>query len=445
MASKVDEFAAAFCWQIACALRLARIFSKLALGRTRSQVKPSKMPTALRFLLASVCAIAILFGAIATPPALAWPTSSLNIGFSANINTLLPLETSVNDLEELRQLIDQYRSGVSKERDRLQNLEKAAQDKLDNLEETLESTGTKLSESEAKLKQAAEKLTQLREDLATAERGYQEKRAGTVARLRFLQRQKGIRGWAILLQSEDLSEFMGRRHQLKRVYVADSQILQELKGEADKIETQKLAIEAQKNEIALIAEQLLNEKTSLTEQTESQKSLIARLSSDRKALEAAEDRLARDSRNLGIFIQQRVAARSGSGPIVWGTGQMLYPANARITSRFGWRVHPILGSRRFHAGIDFGASHGSTIRAADSGTVIFAGWYGGYGNAVVIDHGNGITTLYGHSSQLYVSEGQGVQKGQPIAAVGSTGLSTGPHLHFEVRLNGKPVDPLAYL
>ncbi len=108
-------------------------------------------------------------------------------------------------------------------------------------------------------------------------------------------------------------------------------------------------------------------------------------------------------------------------------------------------MHPILGYERFHSGIDIGADYGTVIHAADSGTVIFAGWYGGYGNAIIIDHGGGITSLYGHTSELYVSEGQQVQRGQTIAAVGSTGFSTGPHLHFEVRANGEPVDPSAYL
>ena len=124
---------------------------------------------------------------------------------------------------------------------------------------------------------------------------------------------------------------------------------------------------------------------------------------------------------------------------------MVYPCAGEITSSFGWRTHPILGYQRFHSGVDFGADYGTTIHAADSGTVIFSGWYGGYGNAVILDHGNGISSLYGHTSELYVSEGQTVQRGQSIAAVGSTGLSTGPHLHFEVRQDGDPVDPMAYL
>ena len=121
---------------------------------------------------------------------------------------------------------------------------------------------------------------------------------------------------------------------------------------------------------------------------------------------------------------------------LYGTGRMSQPSYGPITSNFGWRQHPILGTGRFHSGTDFGAEHGSPINAADSGTVYFCGLVnGGYGNAVIIDHGNGLTTLYGHASELYVVEGQGVQQGQAIAAVGSTGLSTGPHLHFEVRKN----------
>jgi murein DD-endopeptidase MepM/ murein hydrolase activator NlpD len=124
---------------------------------------------------------------------------------------------------------------------------------------------------------------------------------------------------------------------------------------------------------------------------------------------------------------------------------MLFPSLGEITSVFGWRTHPILGYERFHAGLDIGADYGTLIHAADSGTVILAGWYGGYGNTVIIDHGGGITSLYAHASELYVHEGQTLQRGQAIAAVGSSGLSTGPHLHFEVRENGEPTDPMNYL
>ncbi|MCL6472509.1 MAG: peptidoglycan DD-metalloendopeptidase family protein [Firmicutes bacterium] len=127
------------------------------------------------------------------------------------------------------------------------------------------------------------------------------------------------------------------------------------------------------------------------------------------------------------------------------TARFIYPASGPITSGFGMRFHPVLGYSRMHTGIDIGVPTGTLVHASASGTVIMAGWMGGYGNAVVISHGGGISTLYGHNSALLVSVGQYVSQGQVIARSGSTGLSTGPHLHFEIRLNGTPVDPMKYL
>jgi murein DD-endopeptidase MepM/ murein hydrolase activator NlpD len=122
-----------------------------------------------------------------------------------------------------------------------------------------------------------------------------------------------------------------------------------------------------------------------------------------------------------------------------------FPANGPISSPFGPRVHPIFHDVRMHTGIDIGASYDSPVWAAAAGSVVVAGPVSGYGNAIVIDHGAGIATLYGHLSKLGVHVGSTVSAGQTIGAVGNTGTSTGPHLHFEVRVNGTPVDPMRYL
>ena len=121
------------------------------------------------------------------------------------------------------------------------------------------------------------------------------------------------------------------------------------------------------------------------------------------------------------------------------------PSSHYITSYFGYRMHPVLNVWKYHSGMDIAASTGASIIAAGPGKVILAQTYGGYGNCVIIDHGGGVVSLYGHASKLLVSEGQTVTKGQEIAKVGSTGISTGPHLHFEVRENGVVVEPLDYL
>ncbi|MDZ7966219.1 MAG: peptidoglycan DD-metalloendopeptidase family protein [Nostoc sp. DedSLP03] len=367
---------------------------------------------------------------------------------------LIPADaTSTESIETLRQQqqqMNQQHQGVVGERDRLTNLQQEAQKHLTGLKQNLQTTDSYLQESESRLQLASQRLQQLEADLDVAERSYQEQQIATVARLRYLQRSPAFAGWAVLLESENISDFFSRRHQLKLVFQADQKILVKLNTQANSIDKQKTEVEQQKNEIGLIREQLLAQKADYQTQAQSQSELIQRLNSDRLALEAAQNQLERESKNLEVLIQQKVAeaqakTNSRTSIIIRGTGIMAYPSDAPTSSPFGWRIHPILGYRRFHAGLDFAASYGSKIRAADSGTVIFAGWYGGYGRAVIIDHGNGMTTLYGHTSELYVSEGQAVERGQAIAAVGSTGFSTGPHLHFEVRRNGTPVDPANYL
>ncbi|MEA5513021.1 murein hydrolase activator EnvC family protein [Nodularia sp. UHCC 0506] len=355
--------------------------------------------------------------------------------------------SSIDTLKQQQQQIKQERENTTQQRDRLTNLQEAAENRLTGLKQNLEITNTHIQDSELRLRLATEHLEELEADLLVIKGDYEKSRAATVARLRYLQRSPVSQGWAILLQSQNISDFIRRRRQLKLVYQADQKILAKLNTQANLINQQKTAVEVQKNAIALIRQQLLVQKADYQIQAESQSELIVRLNSDRLALEAAQNQLAQDSKNLEVLIQNKVAqakANSRSNILIRGTGILAFPSNARTSSAFGWRIHPILGYRRFHSGLDFAASHGSKIRAADSGNVIFAGWYGGYGRTVIIDHGQDKTTLYAHASELYVAEGQSVERGQAIAAVGSTGLSTGPHLHFEVRRNGTPVNPADY-
>jgi murein DD-endopeptidase MepM/ murein hydrolase activator NlpD len=355
---------------------------------------------------------------------------------------------SVDTLRQMQEQIDQERSNLRKERDRLSDIERAAQGQMSGIRNNIQSTETAYKDYESQIQLANKHLKELEVELAKAQQTYYQKQSATVARLRFLQRQQltGY-GWDVLLKSQNLNELLDRRRQVKLIYQADQQILINLKAQAQRINQQKAEIEAQKNHIALLTQQLLAQKAQFQAQLASQQQLIKRLNSDKQALEAAQEQLAADSRNIGLLIRRQVAAANKAilpNTGIFGTGQLTYPSDSEISSGFGWRVHPILGYSRFHSGIDFGAEYGSTIRAADNGVVIFAGWYGGYGYAVVINHGKSISTLYGHASKLYVAEGQAVQRGEAIAEVGSTGLSTGPHLHFEVRQDGEPVDPLNY-
>lgn len=360
---------------------------------------------------------------------------------------LVPIALGQNNapleqLQQQRQNIQQQQQDLEAEQNRLQNLESQAAEQLDGLQDSITITNLKIEETEFQIEEAQKRLQRLENRLTMAQDEYETVRIGAVRRLQFMQRQKDAEGWAVLLKSENLNEFLERRYLLSKIYQADRSFMAELQEKADLIIRQQQGVEAQKNSIALLRQQLLARRDQYTAQADQQTQLITRLKDNRNALEAAQAQLVRDSESLANLIRQRIAAANG---IVLGTGQMSFPSAGRITSRFGSRVHPVLGYRRFHAGVDFGAAYGTRITAADSGKVIFAGWYGGYGNSVIIDHGGGLTTLYAHASRLNVREGQAVVKGQSIAAIGSTGLSTGPHLHFEVRRNGNPVDPMGFL
>jgi len=161
---------------------------------------------------------------------------------------------------------------------------------------------------------------------------------------------------------------------------------------------------------------------------------------EREREELAEmEALQQVSATLAAKIQAAQAASAGTGGGSPSAAGLVWPVLGPVTSPFGTRWG------RTHEGIDIGAPSGTAIRAAAAGTVIYAGWLGGYGNLVVVDHGNGLATAYGHQSSVAAGTGQAVSQGQVIGYVGSTGHSTGPHLHFEVRVNGVPVDPLGYL
>jgi murein DD-endopeptidase MepM/ murein hydrolase activator NlpD len=205
-------------------------------------------------------------------------------------------------------------------------------------------------------------------------------------------------------------------------------------------QTQLSALSGERRELVVVAAQ---ERHGVAVQVSMIEDLTAAQEAQLEALIAQRERelaaaLASQRRAAGIA--GVIAPINSNGP-----GSLSWPLSGPITSPFGWRHNPFGGAPDFHPGIDIGIDVGTTVAAAASGTIIMAQWYGGYGNYVLIDHGGGISTGYGHLSKIFVSVGQVVQRGQAIAASGNTGASTGPHLHFEVRKKGKPIDPTPWL
>ena len=203
------------------------------------------------------------------------------------------------------------------------------------------------------------------------------------------------------------------------------------------VQRQAQIVAVRVHQVRVLRDELVASKGQLVESRSRKKQSLASLSAEERADAGEIDSLVKVSAELTAKIRaaqsHSTVQRSASG------AGLIWPVSAPITSPFGWRWG------RMHEGIDLGAAYGTPIAAAAAGTVIYAGWLGGYGNLTVIDHGGGLATAYGHQSSIAVSVGEQVAQGQTIGNVGSTGHSTGPHLHFEVRVNGEAVDPLGYL
>jgi murein DD-endopeptidase MepM/ murein hydrolase activator NlpD len=263
----------------------------------------------------------------------------------------------------------------------------------------------------------------------------------------------------LLLDAKTINDLITRTTLVQRVISSNNDIAVQLIYTGEQLETARSELEralstaaAKRAEAAAVEKHLRSmrsqRKSALSNQQAAQNEKTALM----KASEADAERWKAQAEEEEAAAQRmeaelRAAASRGSGQ--YSGGIMAWPVpGGSLTSPYGWRMHPIFGSQRFHHGIDISRGEG-TIVAAGDGTVIRAsyGWNGGYGNIIVVDHGDGLTTLYAHvlDGGLKVSSGQSVTKGQAIALVGSTGYSTGPHLHFEVRVNGESTDPVAYV
>ncbi|MBD0344946.1 MAG: peptidase M23, partial [Coleofasciculus sp. Co-bin14] len=220
-----------------------------------------------------------------------------------------PTASSTEDLRRMQEQIDQQRSNLIKQRDRLSTIEQATQENISGIQRGIQTTEAAYKDYESQIQKANQHLKALQVELAKSEQAYSQKQASTIARLRFLQRQQmaGL-GWYVLLRSQNLNELLDRRHQVKLVYQADQKILNSLKAESERINKQKIEIEGQKNQIALLNQQLLAQKTQYQAQLVAQQELIKRLNTDKQALEAAQAQLAVDSRNIGILIRREIAA-----------------------------------------------------------------------------------------------------------------------------------------
>ena len=249
----------------------------------------------------------------------------------------------------------------------------------------------------------------------------------------------------VLLGAKDFSDFSSRMYLLQKIISSDLAMLDQLRRDAEEINTRKQQLAAEMKEIKTTQAELEAKKAKVNKLREERAQVLYKAQEEEASSQAEYDRLLAISENIAAMLRNMESSGGGAQAGRGGTGRFMWPCSGPITSYYGWRTHPIFGTTKYHSGMDIAVDTGTPIQAADSGTVVYSGWLGGYGNCVMIDHGGGLVTLYGHNSSLTVGEGQYVNKGTVIAYAGSTGYSTGPHCHFEVRLHGELTEPLNYL
>ena len=299
-----------------------------------------------------------------------------------------------------------------------------------------------LDETEGRMKENSDRLDVLGKD-------YEQKSDRLGTRVRDIYMHGQISYLDVLFGAKDFGDLMTRMDLLKRVIHDDYELVHTVLDEKQEIETRQAELEKDKKTQAEEEQKTRAAREVMEQKVAKQKALIEKMKSDKAVFDQQYDELMAASKQIADMIRASryhvEPSAGGGGGGGSSSGGMIWPISGPITSEFGWRTHPITGDQRFHSGLDIGGDYGIPVHAAQSGTVTYAGWVSGYGNTVIIDHGGGITTLYGHNQSLAVSEGQSVSQGQTISYCGSTGNSTGPHCHFEVRQNGEPVSPYGYL
>lgn len=331
------------------------------------------------------------------------------------------------------------------------------------LSEKIKQARLKEAEASKTLRQIDHKLTDARKQVAVQSRylsSNQEAWKKTKARLDELNDKKAIveekakeRVVAIykksqlrfidsLIRSQSPTDYMDYLYFQRKVIDFDKKLLDTLKSQSEDIAKYGSSLEEETKRIEQITSKLKNIEEDITYQQKKQKEILSKLRQETAMYESSERQLERESIKLVYKISELSTGKNDNPE---STGSFSYPVRAPITSPFGPRRHPIFGVRSMHSGIDLAAPYGTPIKASEGGIVIYSGWYGGYGKVVILDHAKGFSTLYAHLSSTKVGVGARVKQGEVVGFEGSTGYATGPHLHFEVREQGKPKNPVIYL
>lgn len=349
-----------------------------------------------------------------------------------------------NSIDRLNEKIEEKNEQTKETSNQLSGVQKQHKSVIAQLKETeaqIEKVEKEIEDVKIEISDAEDNIFDTLEQLTEAEDNILKNNDALSSRLSVMYKNGNIGYLEVLLSSRNFTEVLTNIDMIKRIINSDVELLKFMKEQRDIIESKKIQLEIKRSKLLVLKNDVEGKQERLIVSRGNQDRLRKELLKDEQELKALLDRHQKDAERLEKELTKLLSA----GEYVGGEMQWPAPGFKRITSPFGYRIHPILKTRRMHSGIDIATPRGTTIVAATRGTVVFSGVFGGYGRTIIIDHGGGIMTLYAHNSRLLVKVGQKVLRGQRVALAGSTGMSTGPHLHFEVRKNAKVVDPIPWV
>lgn len=314
---------------------------------------------------------------------------------------------------------------------------------IDTLDQNINSTENQITNTKEEISRIETSIKIAEENIEYMQGEYDKKYELRKNRMISYYKDGSASLWDIAYETDDPTEFMYRERLIERILEYDDNLMQEIEAEKQSIDDEKKELEESQIKLADLKSSLEVKLAELNDTVEVRKVYLGKLQTDQKDLEDSIDALQKKADELEAELK-KIASSSTTSTYTGGTMTWPLPGFYGISSYFGNRLHPVLKVYKMHTGVDIAGSgcNGKNVVAAADGTVITAGWISGYGYTVMIDHGGGIVTLYAHSQKLLVKKGDKVKAGDVIMLVGSTGYATGPHLHFEVRVNGKYVNPL---
>ena len=352
-------------------------------------------------------------------------------------NTSTDLQTQRNELQnqlnEANGQLDNVQSDLS---ENLQQVEK--------LDSRIETAQQELAEQESKITELKESIDKIETELNSITEKYDKQVKLFKQRMVAIYMAGDTQYLDVLLKSSSLSDFISSYYIISQLTDIDQNLLNDLENKKKTMDLSRQKLENEKKELATIVENQTRTTRTLQNTKKMRESFIEKLSDEEKNLQTKIDEINQQYEEINQQIlalaQQGLDTTYIGGEFAWPV-----PGYTRITSKYAMRVHPITGQYKLHTGVDIGAPMGANFVAANDGIVVKAEFNSAYGNMVIIDHGGGISTLYAHGSEILVEVGQTVKRGDAILKVGSTGYSTGPHAHFEIRINGVTTDPLPYI